>query len=142
MAAVPRPQYSTVVGTAVTALPTRPGGDYSTTLVGRGLYQFGPTHVVAHLTSNPSIPAPGGNTEGVLSVRNLKRPGTLVMIVSGAPSSLENAHETLNYVITHATGVYASGVGQHGAMELHLSAAVGGRHTVTGQFSLVKWNPA
>lgn len=96
VAAVPRPQYSTVVGTAVTTLPTRPGGDHSTTLVGRGLYLFGPTHVVSHLTSNPSIRAPDGNTEGVLMVRNLKRPGTLVMVVSGAPSSLENAHESLD----------------------------------------------
>jgi hypothetical protein len=51
-------------------------------------------------------------------------------------------HETLGYRIVRATGVYASGVGQRGTMELHVSTVAGAHHKVTGQFSFVKWNPA
>jgi hypothetical protein len=142
VASIPRPEYSTVVGRAVTTLPTRAGGAYSATLAGPGLYQFGPTRVVMHLDSNPSLPAPDGNTKGVLTVRNLKTPGTLVMVVSGAPSTLQKGPLRLEYQIIRATGVYASSVGQPGSMELHLTTSVGRGHRAIGRFELVKWNPA
>ena len=64
------------------------------------------------------------------------------MVLSGAPSSLQNGPVAFDYLITKATGVYASGVGQHGQMELHLSTTVGANHKAPGQFSLVKWIPS